>query len=145
MATKFTHSTSTTIMNYKVIYICILSLLGSCTKDTDLTELAKNMLSGKTWYLDYTIQNNQTKSFVGRSTYYIQFKQDGSTIDADGIKGSFEIINNNNQLALLVTGTTQNELPANYIYQIEKIGYETLIISYTQNSILIHKIFTITH
>lgn len=145
MAIKFTHSTTTAKMNYKVIYIFIFVLLGSCSKDTDHTELAKKMLSGKTWYLDYTIQNNQTKSFVGRSTYYIQFKEDGTTIDADGITGSFQIINNNNQLDLLVNGITQNGISANYTYQINKIGYETLIISYTQNSVLIHKIFTITH
>ena len=145
MAIKCTHSTTTSKMNYKIIPIFFFILLGACSKDTDHAELAKNMLAGKTWYLEYTIQNNQTKSFVGRSTYYIQFKQDGTTIDADGITGNYLITNNNNQLDLMVNGITQNGIPANYTYQINKIGYETLNISYTQNSVLIHKIFTITH
>lgn len=145
MAIKFIHSTSTPMMQQKIIYILCLFFLGSCTKDLDHVVLAKRMLSGKTWYLDYTIQNNQTKSFVGRSTYYIQFMEDGTTIDADGIAGSYQIEANNNQLSLLVVGKTQTGVTANYTYQIDKIGYQTLIISYTQNSQLIQKIFTITH
>lgn len=103
------------------------------------------MLSGKTWYLDYTIQNNTTKSFIGRNTYYIQFKEDQTTVDADGINGKYQIINNKSQLFLLVNGTTINGISANYNYQIDKIGYETLIISYTQNNSFIQKIFTIKH
>jgi hypothetical protein len=132
-------------MNLKYLYLFLFLSLFACTKDMDQSKLANNMLSGKTWFLDYTLQNNETKSFIGRSTYYIQFKEDGSTIDADGIIGTYEVVKNNTQLALLVVGKTQNGVATNYTYQIDKIGYTTVIFSYTQNSIFIQKIFSTTH
>lgn len=108
-------------------------------------EFAKRMLSGKTWFLDYTLQDNQIISFVGKSTYYIQFKEDGQTNDADGITGTYQLGYYNNQLTLFVTGTTQKGVTTHYDYKIDKIRYETLIVSYTQNNNLIQKIFTTTH
>lgn len=145
MAMHFKHPNSKLTMKFSLFQLIILLGLWSCSKDTDHSELAKNMLSGKTWYLDYTIQNNTTKSFIGRNTYYIQFKEDQTTVDADGINGKYQVISNKNQLFLLVNGTTINGISANYNYQIDKIGYETLIISYTQNNSFIQKIFTIKH
>lgn len=141
----FKHPNSKLTMKFSLFQLIILLGLWSCSKDTDHSELAKYMLSGKTWYLDYTIQNNTTKSFIGRNTYYIQFKEDQTTVDADGINGKYQVITNKNQLFLLVNGTTINGISANYNYQIDKIGYETLIISYTQNNSFIQKIFTIKH
>jgi len=131
-------------MNYRLIYLVSIFLLGSCTKDADQLQLTRKMLVDKTWYLDYTVQDSQTKSFIGKNTYSIQFKIDGTTNDSDGIIGSFQIGRNEQQLVLLVEGKTQNGSPANYTYQIEKIGQETLIITYTQNDLFIRKIFT-TH
>lgn len=132
-------------MNQKLIYIVCCFLFVACTKEVDQRALANKMLSGKTWYLDYVLQDNQTKTFVGKSTYFIQFKLDGSTIDADGISGTFKVNQKEQQLILSVNGITQSGIQANYTYQIDKIGYETLIISYTQNQVLIQKIFTTSH
>lgn len=132
-------------MNFKITCLLLFVLSMACSKDKHEPELARRMLSGKTWFLDYTLQDNLIKSFVGRSTYYIQFKEDGKTIDADGITGTYQLAINNNQLTLLVNGSTQNGVATNYNYKIVKIGYETLIVSYTQNNILIQKIFTTTH
>lgn len=132
-------------MTQKIACLFLFVLCMACSKDKNEPELAKRMLEGKTWFLDYSLQDNLTKSFIGRSTYYIQFKEDGTTIDADGIIGTYQIILNNNQLTLLVNGSTQNGVATNYNYQIVRVGYETLIVSYTQNNILIQKIFTTTH
>jgi len=129
-------------MKYKINYIICCFLLVACTKETDPGIIANKLISGKTWYLEYIHQDNQTKSFVGKSTYFIQFKLDGSTIDSDGITGTFKIEKKEQQLILSVTGITQSGIQANYAYQIDEIGFEMIIISYTQNNLLIQKKFT---
>ena len=132
-------------MNQKNIYLVLFATCIRCSKDISEPEFAKRMLSGKTWFLDYTLQDNQIISFVGKSTYYIQFKEDGQTNDADGITGNYQLSYHNNQLTLFVTGTTQKGVATHYDYKIDKIRHETLIVSYTQNNNLIQKIFTTTH
>lgn len=108
-------------------------------------DYAKSMLSGKTWYLDYTISNNQTKSFIGKSTYFIQFSEYGKTNDSDGIVGVFTVESTNNQLILSINASTPSGSPANYSYSIEQVGYDKLIVNYSQENTIIKKIFSTNH
>lgn len=123
----------------------LLVLLNSCHKEISASEYAKSLLIGKTWFLDYTIQNNQTKSFIGKSTYFIQFTNNDQTTDSDGIVGSFQIEENNKQLSLLINAKTQNGSSANYTYLIEQIGSDNLMVSYMLGDNTIKKLFSTTH
>jgi len=107
----------------------------------DRLAYAKQLLSGKKWYLMFTTQENQTKSFIDKSTYSIQFLDSQKTIDSDGISGTYQVTEQKDQLHLFVAGITQNGVSANYTYQIDHIEATTLKISYTQNNILIQKTF----
>ena len=123
----------------------LLVLLCSCHKEISASECAKSLLIGKTWFLDYTIQNNQTKSFIGKSTYFIQFTNNDQTTDSDGLVGSFQVEENNKQLSLLINAKTQNGSSANYSYHIEQIGSDNLMVSYILGDNTIKKIFSTTH
>ena len=65
--------------------IALLSLtqLTSCSKDTSGAEinLTYQMLSDKTWYLDYSISGTTKKNYLGQTTYFIDFLKDKSTND----------------------------------------------------------------
>lgn len=130
----------------KLIYIILCTtLLFSCKKDISKSEYAKSLLSEKTWYLDNIIQNNQTISFVGKHTYFIQFSKSGNTSDSDGLKGNYTIEENNHLILLIIKASTQNGILAEYQYQIEQIGSDHLIVSYQKEDSLIKKTFSITH
>jgi hypothetical protein len=125
----------------KAILILFVFLIASCSKKVDRLAYAKQMLAGKNWYLMFSTQENQTKSFVDKSTYSIQFLDNQKTIDSDGISGTYQVTEQKDQLHISVAGTTQKGISANYTYQIDHIEATTLKISYTQNNILIQKIF----
>ncbi len=66
--------------------IFILSLIAaftfsivSCNKELPNTksDLIQSKLVNKTWYLGYSITGSVTKTFVGQSTYFITFLNDG--------------------------------------------------------------------
>ena len=85
-------------INIKVIlFVAISFLVTACSKvdPASQLELTKQMLEGKTWLLDYTITqtgpNAVTKTYVGQSTYFINFLKDNSTKDSDGIVGVYNI------------------------------------------------------
>ena len=132
-------------MRPSFLYISLLLVFGACSKSMNQVDYAKTMLSGKTWYLDYTISNNQTKSFIGKSTYFIQFSEYGKTNDSDGIVGVFTVESTNNQLILSINASTPSGSPANYSYSIEQVGYDKLIVNYTQDNTIIKKIFSTNH
>lgn len=132
-------------MRFTYLYIILLVVIGACSKSINQVDYAKTMLSGKTWYLDYTIINNQTKSFIGKSTYFIQFTETGKTNDSDGIVGAFAVESTNNQLVLSIKASTPSGSPANYSYSIEQIGYDKFIVNYMQDNTSIKKIFSTTH
>ena len=132
-------------MRFTYLYIILLVVIGACSKSINQVDYAKTMLSGKTWYLDYTISNNQTKSFIGKSTYFIQFSEYGKTNDSDGIVGVFTVESTNNQLILSINASTPSGSPANYSYSIEQVGYDKLIVNYTQDNTIIKKIFSTNH
>ncbi len=129
----------------KSTFLLVLLLSVSCSKDEDAITYTKRTIAGKTWYLSNTIEGTQSKSYIDKSTYSIQFKNLDSTIDSDGIIGTYNIIELNQALKLIVSGKTQSGITANYTYQINHIEPTSLEISYNQNNLLIRKIFTTTH
>ena len=56
------------------ILVLVLFITG-CAKSTEGIDmqLAKDFLSNKIWYLDYTVNATNTKTYVGQSTYFISF------------------------------------------------------------------------
>jgi hypothetical protein len=125
----------------KSVIIVIVCCFASCSKDEDALTYAKRTIAGKNWYLMSTTEGNQTKSFVDKSTYSIEFKVNNSTNDSDGIVGTYNIFEQSNQLQLEVLGRTQNGITANYAFQIVQITPTSLKIAYSQNSIFIQKTF----
>jgi hypothetical protein len=123
----------------KLFTLTALLILGlsACSKDETIAELnvAKNMIADKAWYLDYTVTNNVSKSYVGQTTYFINFLKNGQTKDSDGIMGTYAIQKPNNILQVYVNATTISGAAANYTYTIESIGNQNLILSYTKNNV----------
>lgn len=119
----------------KLSILLLACLLFSCKKDENTinAEIAYSMLSDKTWFLDYKQTGSESKNYVGQSTYFINFLNDRTTKDSDGTKGSFSIVASNGQLQISVNATTINGNPLVYIYQIESIGANNLILSFVEN------------
>ena len=109
----------------------ILSIV-ACNKEVSSTksDLIQARLVNKTWYLDYAITGSVTKTFVGQSTYFITFLNDGSTSDSDGLTGTYSIVNNKGKYELSVKTKTINGNNFNYTHLIESVGDEKMINSY---------------
>lgn len=109
--------------------ICILS----CTKDSSNNELSLSYhyLSEKTWYLDYSQTDSLTKTFIGQSTYHINFLKNKNTTDSDGLSGTYTVEMINNQLQIHVQAFTKQLNPIEYIYNLESIGAKHLVLSYS--------------
>ena len=124
---------------YSTFYISILFMLfsitqlTSCSKDKIGAEidLTYQMLSDKTWYLDYTITGTSKRTYLGQSTYFMDFLRDRTTQDSDGLNGSYTIEKINNVLQIHVQAKTSGSNTAEYIYNIEAIGHNNLILYYT--------------
>jgi hypothetical protein len=124
--------------NYIVTFLfCLLSLtqLTSCSKDTSGQEinLSYQMLSDKTWYLDYSITGTSKKTYLGQSTYFINFLKDKTTKDSDGLEGTYTVEKINNVLQIHVQAKTNSINSVEYIYNIESIGIGNLVLYYTLN------------
>ena len=130
----------------KNIFVLTFSCLSfySCSKDADSINYTKSLLSNKTWFLRYTINEKMSKSFIGKNTYFIHFSKSGTTIDSDGISGYYVIQNNNNELSIHIDGITLNGAQAKYNYSIEQIGSDQMTVSYQQEGIITKKIFSTT-
>lgn len=115
--------------------LLILSQLTSCSKDTSGQEidLSYQLLSDKTWYLDYSITGNSKKTYLGQSTYFINFLKNKTTTDSDGLDGQFTIEKIGNVLQIHVQAKTSSTNTVEYIYNIESIGSANLILYYTLN------------
>lgn len=113
-----------------------LTQLTSCSKDTSGAEinLAYQMLSDKRWFLDYSITGTSKKTYVGQSTYFIDFqKKDNATKDSDGLDGNYTVEKSGNVLQIHVQAKTSSTTSVEYIYNIESIGTNNLILYYTLN------------
>jgi hypothetical protein len=109
--------------------------LSSCIKESSGTEinLTYQMLSDKTWYLDYSITGTSKKTYIGQSTYFINFLKNNSTKDSDGFEGTYTIKKIGNVLQIHVQAKTSNTNTVEYFYNIESIGTNNLILYYTLN------------
>ena len=125
----------TTFIISFLITILALTELTSCTKDSSGAEinLTKQMLSEKTWNLDYSITGTSKNTYLGQSTYFISFFNNNSTIDSDGLEGTYSVKKIGNMLQIHVEVTTSSKNLVNYIYNIESIGSDNLILYYTIN------------
>ena len=121
----------------KILYTLIIAAITlttvACNKETvtTQTEVMNNMLRNKNWYLDYSITGTTTKSYVGQSTYFVTYLNDGTTKDSDGLTGTYtvEIINNQSQIHVQVK--TSNGNPLEYIYNIITVGDTKLVLEKT--------------
>lgn len=121
--------------NYTIWFLMLslmLTQFASCKKDTlnaDI-QLSYQMLAEKTWYLDYSITGAVKRTYVGQSTYFIDFLRNKTTVDSDGLTGTYKVEKNNNQLQIHVQAKTSTTNKVEYIYNIETIGSDNLILSY---------------
>jgi hypothetical protein len=111
-----------------------LTQLTSCSKDTSGAEinLTYQMLSDKTWFLDYSITGTSKRTYLGQSTYFIDFQKNKETKDSDGLNGTYTVEKIGNILQIHVTATTSSSNSVEYeiIYNIESIGNKNLILYY---------------
>jgi hypothetical protein len=122
-------------MKYKLTILLFSSLLlFSCKKEAGKNELnlAYQMISGKIWYLSYsqtiTGTNTTEKNYVGQATYFIKFLKDYSTIDSDGLKGVYNIEKVDGILQIHVNVITQGQNNIEYIYNVESLGVNNMIL-----------------
>jgi hypothetical protein len=123
---------------YTITFLfCLFSLLQltSCSKDTSGQEinLSYQLLSDKTWYLDYSITGTSKKTYLGQSTYFINFLKNNTTTDSDGLEGTYTVEKIGNVLQIHVQAKTSSTNTVEYIYNIESIGTGNLILYYTLN------------
>ena len=126
------------ITTYTILFLFgLLSLtqLSSCSKDNSGAEitLSYQMLSDKTWYLDYSITGTSKRSYVGQSTYFIDFLKNKTTKDSDGLNGTYTVEKVGKVLQIHVQAKTSSTNTVEYIYNIESIGSDNLILFYTLN------------
>jgi hypothetical protein len=112
-----------------------ISNLTSCSKDSSGAEinLTQQMLSDKTWYLDYSITGTSKKTYLGQSTYFINFLKNNNTSDSDGLEGTYTVEKIGKVLQIHVQAKTSSTNTVEYIYNIESIGNGNLILYYTLN------------
>ena len=119
----------------------LVLLAPACKKDVGSAqlELTYQMLSDKKWYLDYsqtiTGNNVSSRNYFGQSTYFIVFYANRTTVDSDGIRGTYTVTNTNGQMGINVKGTTANNSPVEYAYKAESFGASTLVLSYVSNNV----------
>jgi hypothetical protein len=116
---------------YTLLIIAITFTLVACNKETATTQtdVMNSLLTNKNWYLDYSITGVSTKSYVGQSTYFVTYLNDGTTKDSDGLTGTYtvEIINNQSQIHVQLK--TANGNPLEVIYNILSVGETKLVLS----------------
>jgi hypothetical protein len=116
---------------YTLLIAALTLSLVACNKETPTTQtdVMNNMLTNKTWYLDYSVTGSATKSYVGQSTYFVTYQKDGSVKDSDGLTGIYtvELINGKSQIHVQVK--TANGNPLEVIYDIISVGNTKLVLS----------------
>lgn len=125
-------------LNLTIIFLfTLLSItnLTSCSKDSSGAEikLTQQMLSGKTWFLDYSITGTNKKTYLGQSTHFINFLKNDSTNDSDGLNGKYSVKKIGNILQIHVIAKTRSVNSEEYeiIYNIESIGRRNLVLYFT--------------
>jgi hypothetical protein len=133
-------------MNIKPIYTLLLSPLLflftiSCSKEIAPSEatLSYQLIADKTWYLQYvqttTGTITSTKSYLGQSTYFINYLRNLTTLDSDGLAGTYSLQNINNLLQIQVIAKTPNGNLNTYQYEVVSLGAKNMILSYSSGAI----------
>ena len=78
--------------------------LVGCQKDAAVSpvDVSFKMLTDKTWYLNYAKEGSVLRNYVGQPTYYITFLSNKTTVDSDGLAGSFSLSYPGNKLKLSI-------------------------------------------
>ena len=132
---------------YKYIYTVLVAVIistgfSACSKDTPgaQVELSYKMLSDKTWFLDYvqTINGSsiKTKTYLGQTTYFVNFLKDYTTLDSDGIAGTYNIEVVNGKILVKVNAKTAGGNTVVYDYVVESMGAKVLVMSYNSNGVV---------
>jgi len=125
----------------KYLYALVLSIFvvigtTSCSKDTakPQVELSYKMLSDKTWFLDYlqTINGTtiKTQTYLGQASYFINFFKDNTTLDSDGIVGTYSVEVVNGKIFIKINAKTKGGNLVSYVYTVESMGAKVLIMSF---------------
>lgn len=134
---------------FQILSLTIIVLLSACSKDAITSDiiLSEQMLQDKTWFLDYSIttsgSSSVTKTYVGQSTYFINFLKNKSTKDSDGLNGTYLIKRVGSKLQILVTAKTAGNSNVEYTYTVESVGAKDLVVSFTENSQTIKRYFSV--
>jgi hypothetical protein len=126
-----------------------LLFLLACKKDAAFAELnvASKLLADKIWYLDYakitTAGSTANKNYIGQSTYSINFLNNYTTSDSDGLVGIYSVEKNNGQLQIHVQVKTNNGNNLEYIYNIESIGAKHLVLTSTNAQTFVKQYFSV--
>ena len=126
------------------ILILTVFLFGfnSCSKDKDeaQTTLSYRMISDKTWYLDYVETINgtsvKTRNYLGQTTYFINFLKDNTTLDSDGISGTYTIDVVDGKILVKVNAKTFGGNAVIYDYEVQSLGAKVLVMSNYSNGIV---------
>lgn len=127
-----------------LFFLCTLILLFSCKKESINHEisLANELIAEKTWFLDYNVTGNSKKIYEGQSSYFIVFRNNKETKDSDGLLGTYSIEQVNKKLQIRVQAKTNNLSNIEYLYNIESIGAQKMILSYIKDGTTTQLFFT---
>jgi hypothetical protein len=126
-------------------------LLSACKKDTTGSEisLAYKMISDKIWFLDYnqtiTATKTSIKTYVGQSTYFIKFLNNLTTVDSDGIAGTYSVRKVNGKLQIYVVARTAGTNALEYVYEIETLGANNMILYYSVSGVTTKFFYNTSH
>ncbi len=137
------------IFQITALTLVLVLVLGSCSKDASSADtiLSEQMLQDKTWFLDYSItttgSSNVTKTYVGQSTYFINFLKNRSTKDSDGLNGTYLVKNIAGKLQIQVNAKTIGLATVEYTYIVESVGAKDLVVSFVSNSQTTKRYFSV--
>lgn len=120
--------------------LAIVFILIGCSKESGDTEvnLSYKMLADKNWFLQYTESTIgtkvTTKSYVGQTTYFINFLANKSTTDSDGLKGTYTVKKMNSQLKIMVAISTNGGTISNYAYDVVSLGDKNMVLSFSNGT-----------
>lgn len=134
---------------FQILALVLVLALGSCSKDATSSDtiLSEQMLQDKTWFLDYSItttgSSSVTKTYVGQSTYFINFLKNRSTKDSDGLNGTYQVKNVGGKLQIQVSAKTVGLATVEYTYVVESVGAKDLVVSFVSNSQTTKRYFSV--
>jgi hypothetical protein len=116
---------------YSILILAFTLTIVACNKETPTTQttVMNNMLTNKTWYLDYSVTGAASKNYVGQSTYFVTYLKDGSVKDSDGLTGIYTVENTYNLPQIHVQVKTLNGNPLEVIYDIISVGDSKMVLS----------------